>query len=60
MEFLTALGKRVYLDANVFVYAIEGYPQFADGIRELFRKVDQGQVEAITSELTLAEVLVKP
>jgi predicted nucleic acid-binding protein len=60
MALLSSVGQRVYLDTNVFVYAVEGYPQFAQEIRALFRAIDQGQVKAVTSELTLAEVLVKP
>jgi predicted nucleic acid-binding protein len=42
------------------VYAVEGYPRFAQELRELFRAIDKGQLSAVTSELTLAEVLVKP
>jgi predicted nucleic acid-binding protein len=60
MAFLNLVGTRVYLDTNVFVYAVEGYPQFTEEMRMLFRAIDQRQVEAVTSELTLAEVLVKP
>lgn len=53
-------GSRVYLDTNVFIYAIEGFDRFEDEIETLFDAVDQGKVEAATSELTLAEALVKP
>ena len=53
-------GQRVYLDTNIFIYAIEGVPPYADAMRELFAAIDAGRVEAATSELTLAEVLVKP
>lgn len=60
MALLSSVGQRVYLDTNVFVYAVEGYPQFAQEIRALFRAIDECQVHAVTSELTLAEVLVKP
>lgn len=53
-------GQRVYLDTNVFIYALEGYPEFVDGLAELFQSIDRGEIHAVTSELTLAEVLVKP
>ena len=53
-------GNRVYLDTNLFIYALEGFPEYADRISELFAAVDRGVLSAVTSELTLAESLVKP
>ena len=54
------LTGRIYLDTNVFVYALEGYDQFRLPLTELFATIDQGLLQAVTSELTLAEALVKP
>lgn len=54
------IGKGVYLDANVFVYAVEGFAEHQAFVDELFRSIDDGHVAAVTSELTLAEVLTKP
>ncbi|MGH2523054.1 MAG: type II toxin-antitoxin system VapC family toxin [Anaerolineales bacterium] len=53
-------GQRIYLDTNIFIYALEGYPEFAPMLAELFEAIDRGEVLAVTSELTLAETLVKP
>ena len=53
-------GTSLYLDTNVFVYACEGFPEFTDILRELFEAIDAGNITAVTSELTLAELLVKP
>ncbi|HSF48619.1 MAG TPA: PIN domain-containing protein [Burkholderiales bacterium] len=53
-------GERVYLDANVFIYAFEGFPAFLPVLTALFARMDRGELSAVTSELTLAEVLVKP
>lgn len=53
-------GKDVYLDANVFVYAVEGFAEYQAFIDELFCSIDDGHLSAVTSELTLAEVLIKP
>jgi len=39
---------------------VEGYAQFQAELNELFEAFDEGHLKAITSELTLAEVLVKP
>jgi predicted nucleic acid-binding protein len=48
---------RVYLDANVFIYALEGNSDVADPLRELFKLFRNRRGTGITSELTLAEVL---
>ncbi len=53
-------GSRIYLDVNVFIYAIEGYAQFESFLVELFDQIDSGFFEAVTSELSVAEALVKP
>ena len=61
MVILNAIrGERVYLDTNIFIYALEGYPDFVDELTELFESLDEGNLSAVTSELTLAEVLVRP
>lgn len=61
MVILNAIrGERVYLDTNVFIYAIEGYPAFTNALDDFFGSIDAGELRACTSELTLAEVLVKP
>jgi len=54
------LGKKVYLDANIFIYTIEHSDIYKPLLTELFKQIDYGNIQAITSELTLAEVLVKP
>ncbi len=53
-------GSRVYLDANIWLYALEGYPSFIQDLTALFQSFEQGTLTAITSELSLAEALVKP
>lgn len=53
-------NSRVYLDANVWIYALEGYTEYAVSLKTLFARIDTGEITAITSALTLAEVLVKP
>jgi predicted nucleic acid-binding protein len=53
-------GHRVYLDTNVFIYALNGFPAYAPTLVELFDAVESGGVLAATSELTLAELLIVP
>lgn len=56
----TISGSRIYLDTNIFIYAIEGYPEYQSILTSLFSLFDEGTYSAVTSELTLAEVLIKP
>ena len=51
---------KIYLDANVFIYAVEAIEEYAAAIDEVFGLIDNGTISAVTSELTLAEVLAKP
>src|SRR2546425_9471358 len=53
-------GSRVYLDANIFIYAVERIPPYDSLLRPLFARFDRDELDPLTSQLTLAEVLVKP
>jgi predicted nucleic acid-binding protein len=54
------LGPRVYLDTNIIIYIVEGFDLHATVLKELLAALDANEIVAITSELTVAEVLVKP
>ena len=61
MELTERLGGRTtYLDVNVFIYALEGHDAFAAALRRLFDAVQSGHIQTVTSEITLAEALVRP
>ena len=61
MGLLTTLqGDRIYFDVNVWIYGLEGYPDFVADLTALFQTIEQGRLTAVTSELSLAEALVKP
>lgn len=53
-------GSRLYIDTNVWIYALEGFSGYVNSLQKLFSRIDTGELRAITSELTLAETLVKP
>ena len=53
-------GRCAYLDANVFIYAVERAAPWAEVVTPLFDALDEGAVETVTSEITLAEALVRP
>jgi len=57
---MTQTQRRVYLDANVFVAAFEHVGAHSDHAWWIIRAIESGDIAAGTSEITLAEVLVKP
>jgi predicted nucleic acid-binding protein len=59
-ELNSQLGRRVYLDTNIIIYAVEGYETHAARIKFVLQAMTDGEITAVTSDLTVAEVLVKP
>jgi len=51
---------RVYVDANVFIRAFEGTDELSDALSSLLLSGVGTEQRFVTSELTLAEVLVVP
>lgn len=61
MGLMADLGPGpVAVDTAIFVYFIEEHPTFLPVVEPLFREVDRGHMELVTSALTLLEVLVVP
>ena len=54
------VGQKIYLDTNIFIYALEEIDPWVEVTRKLLGTIDAGECFAATSELTLAECLVKP
>jgi predicted nucleic acid-binding protein len=52
-------NRRIYFDANAFIYAVEGADEISVLLRSLFEALRRQASYACTSELTLAEVLPK-
>jgi predicted nucleic acid-binding protein len=52
-------ASPIYIDANPFIYVIEGGDTIAAPIKALFASLRERPGLAVTSELTLAEVLPK-
>lgn len=53
-------SRRVHLDSMAFVYFIEEHAKYSPLLRPLFAAINDGSLKAITSYLTLLEVLVHP
>jgi predicted nucleic acid-binding protein len=54
------LGERVYLDTNFFIYTLEAVEPWVRVARRVLAALDEGACSGVTSELSLAECLVKP
>jgi predicted nucleic acid-binding protein len=52
-----ASPDRIYLDTNVFIRAFEEYPEAAQQLLALFAEFRRRPMTAVTSELTLAELI---
>ena len=54
------IGKIVGLDTMLFIYHIEDNPKYAAITEKLFDTIEHGSCKAVTSILTLIELLIKP
>ncbi len=53
-------GLRICVDTAPLIYFIEKHPKYLNIVRPVFIEIDAGKIEAITSTITLLEVLVLP
>jgi predicted nucleic acid-binding protein len=53
-------GKRVAVDTAPFIYFIEKHPRYVDLVRAFIKAVNDGEITAFTSVMTLLETLVVP
>ena len=53
-------GQAVYLDSNIFIYAVQKSDHWTKSAEALLKAIDEQKVRAVASELVLAEVLSKP
>ena len=53
-------GQKICIDTAPVIYFIEENPKYRNVIRPVFVEIDLGNIEAITSTITLLEVLVHP
>jgi len=61
VDLTRLLGRGpVALDTAVFIYFIEEHPKHLETVEPIFQAIASGRLEAITSTLTLLEVLVAP
>lgn len=52
--------SKVYTDSSIFIYTVESNPNFFALLQPLWAKFQTGEIEIVSSELTLMETLVVP
>lgn len=58
---LELLANRVVaLDTAIFIYALEGHPEFGKVALNLLQQIEGGKVQGVASDLVLAELMVRP
>ena len=55
-----AAHQRVFLDTMVLAYLLDEHPIYADLAEAVMTLVEEGSLSAVTSALTLAEILTGP
>lgn len=57
---LLSRQKRIALDSNIFIYALDKNPKYLALANEVFAWVERTGHSAVTSTVTMTEILVKP
>lgn len=52
--------ERIGLDTNIFIYLLEDHPKYGPWCASLFDRIEKGHNPAVTSTVTLLELLVQP
>lgn len=61
MDWVTALQQSVVgLDTAPIIYLVEEHPTYLEVVDPFFEAVDRGDIQVVTSTMTLIEVLVQP
>jgi predicted nucleic acid-binding protein len=53
-------NQKVGLDTMVFIYAFEEHPGYLPLLKNFFGVLEKGEIEAVTSTITITECLVHP
>ncbi|MGE5893123.1 MAG: type II toxin-antitoxin system VapC family toxin [bacterium] len=53
-------GKIIGIDTMVFIYHLENHPVYSRITERLFEGIEKAKYRAVTSFITLLEILVKP
>lgn len=59
-QLILPTSGTIYVDTSVVIYTIEGNPDYYSLLQPLWAKFTTGEIQRISSELILMEVLVVP
>src|SRR4030042_5299351 len=60
-SFLKGLkSQKVGLDTMIFIYAFEEHPAYLSLLKDFFHALEKGEIEAVTSTISITECLVQP
>lgn len=59
MEIIWTNYRKIAIDTNCFIYLMEGSP-FNTILRSLFQTIEEGHITAVSSVLTVTELLRSP
>lgn len=60
MAIKAVVDKAIGIDTMVFIYHLEDHPSYCMITEKIFEAVENGRHNAVTSVITLLEILVKP
>ena len=61
ISFLKRLkNQKIAIDTMIFVYAFEDHPAHASFLRSFFSALEKGEMESVTSSVTITECLTQP
>ncbi len=52
--------QTIFIDTALFIYYFEQSEKFSQITTELFSALDDNSINAVTSAITLTEILIKP
>jgi predicted nucleic acid-binding protein len=52
--------QKIAIDTMIFIYAFEEHPAYLPLLRNFFLALEKGEMEGVTSTITLTECLVQP
>ncbi len=54
------MKQPIFLDTSCFIYIVESNNTYREKVKILFDKITVGEIKAVSSIITLSEVLVQP
>ena len=53
-------SQKVGLDTMIFIYAFEEHPAYLPLLKNFFSVLEKGEIEAVTSTISITECLIQP